>query len=491
MVASLLCASAQTGSALVFTEFRAAGERLGGQSTSDSASTTISFPGFLDGVENAMSVVSRVGFNVNADAGPDSVAVEPGLVSFEVAFALAHTQSFDMILDFELSGQLLRVADQPGCSGSISLADVSIPTLVRLTDGAEFPIKVVLAGDSLDLGGSTAGIEVSRQTRVTITFRGEPVATEGYKMTFLVAATAFSQSCEVSARFGAPNGSTTGCEACAYPGFGDRKLAADGVFVTVTKISLCGNGTVDAGEDCDLGVNNGAEGTCCTDICEHLFEGRLCRPAASDCDLFETCTGQSGLCPEDRMKSEGSACTSDDNFCTDDVCNPSAQCVHIVLDGASCQNEFFCDGGEFCSPQGECVTLEPPPCTAGQTCDEENDTCVQVAATATETPGTGTATPTATATTAPSASPPTATATNVTPGASTPTPTATAPSDVCPGDCNGDRIVAVSELVLGVDIALGSRPASACTAFDRNRDASVAINELVAGVSNALAECPR
>lgn len=473
VVVSLLCASVQPGSALVFQEFRAAGERLGGQSTSDSSSTTISFPGFLD-VENAMSVVSRVGMNVNADAGPDGVAVEVGLASFDVAFGLFHTQSFDLILDFDLRGQLLRVADQPGCSGSISLADVSIPTLVRLRDGAEIPINVVLAGDSLELGGSTAGIEVSRQARVTINFRGEPVATEAYRMTFLVSATALSQSCEVSARFGAANGSTTSCDACDYPGFGDRALGSDGIFVTVTKISLCGNGTVDVGEDCDLGVNNGADGTCCTDICEHVFAGRLCRPAASDCDRAETCTGESGLCPEDLMKSEGSPCTSDNNDCTDDVCSPSAQCVHIVRDGASCQNEFFCDGGEFCSPQGECVTLEPPPCTAGETCDEENDTCVPVAPTATATPnGTGTAV--------------TPTATGVTPGA---TRTATATSEICPGDCNGDRIVAINELVLGVNIALARQPASACTAFDRNDDDRVIINELIAGVRNALTGCP-
>ena len=491
-VATLLCASAQPGSALVFQEFGAFGERLAGQSSSDSSSTTIVFPGFLD-AENAMSVVSRVGINVNADAAPGGTAVEVGLTTFDVSFALSHTQSFDLILDFALRGQLLRVADQPGCSGSVSLSDVSIPTLVRLSDGAAFPINVLLAGDSLAAGGTTAGIEVSSDAQVIINFRGEPVATEGYWMTFIVSATALSQSCEVSARFGAANGGTTNCDACEYPGFGDRALASDGIFVAVTKISLCGNGVANAGEDCDLGASNGAVGSCCTELCQHVFEGRICRPVADDCDLVETCTGQSGLCPEDLKRSEGSFCTSDDNDCTEDVCNAAAECVHVVLDGASCQNEFFCDGGEFCSPQGECVTLEPPPCTAGQTCDEENDMCVQVAPTPTATPnGTATAAPTSTATltatsATPAASPPTATATRV-PSAAT--ATATASAEICPGDCNGDRMVAINELVLGVSIALGNQAASACPAFDRDGDGSVVINELVGGVSSALAGCP-
>jgi hypothetical protein len=57
---------------------------------------------------------------------------------------------------------------------------------------------------------------------------------------------------------------------------------------------------------------------------------------------------------------------------------------------------------------------------------------------------------------------------------------------MCAGDCNGDGAVVVNELVLGVNVALGNQPASACAACDSNGDGTVAINELVAGVSNAL-----
>jgi len=60
----------------------------------------------------------------------------------------------------------------------------------------------------------------------------------------------------------------------------------------------------------------------------------------------------------------------------------------------------------------------------------------------------------------------------------------------CTGDCNGDRLVAINELITGVTIALGSAPVSSCPSFDINGDGSVAINELIAAVNNALAGCP-
>ncbi len=60
----------------------------------------------------------------------------------------------------------------------------------------------------------------------------------------------------------------------------------------------------------------------------------------------------------------------------------------------------------------------------------------------------------------------------------------------CVGDCAGEGAVAINELVLGVNISLGSAPASACGAFDRNGDDAVSIDELVAGVNNATAGCP-
>jgi len=48
----------------------------------------------------------------------------------------------------------------------------------------------------------------------------------------------------------------------------------------------------------------------------------------------------------------------------------------------------------------------------------------------------------------------------------------------------------VDELVRGVSIALGNRPAADCVALDVNGDGKVSINELIIAVSVALGGCP-
>ena len=57
------------------------------------------------------------------------------------------------------------------------------------------------------------------------------------------------------------------------------------------------------------------------------------------------------------------------------------------------------------------------------------------------------------------------------------------------GDCNNDGMVAIGELITGVNIALGNTGVSACPIFDRNGDQMVAVNELIAAVNAALAGC--
>src|SRR5262249_57646937 len=59
----------------------------------------------------------------------------------------------------------------------------------------------------------------------------------------------------------------------------------------------------------------------------------------------------------------------------------------------------------------------------------------------------------------------------------------------CVGDCNVDGTVAIDELILGVNIALGSQPASGCPSF-QNAQRMVDIAQLIKGVNNALGSCP-
>jgi len=65
-------------------------------------------------------------------------------------------------------------------------------------------------------------------------------------------------------------------------------------------------------------------------------------------------------------------------------------------------------------------------------------------------------------------------------------PTATPP---CAGDCNGDGVVAIDELVRGVSIALGAAPLVECRALDRDGDAAVTVSELIRAASAALDGC--
>ncbi len=59
----------------------------------------------------------------------------------------------------------------------------------------------------------------------------------------------------------------------------------------------------------------------------------------------------------------------------------------------------------------------------------------------------------------------------------------------CAGDCDGDRAVAIDELIRAVTIALGSGAIDDCAAADGNGDGNLVINELIAAVNVALLGC--
>lgn len=67
---------------------------------------------------------------------------------------------------------------------------------------------------------------------------------------------------------------------------------------------------------------------------------------------------------------------------------------------------------------------------------------------------------------------------------------APAAAQACPGDCDGDGVVSVNELVMMVTMALGMRDMEACPSADANGDGEVTIAELVAATRNALDGCP-
>ena len=59
----------------------------------------------------------------------------------------------------------------------------------------------------------------------------------------------------------------------------------------------------------------------------------------------------------------------------------------------------------------------------------------------------------------------------------------------CMGDCNGDGVVTIDEIVTGVDIALGATPVSQCLGLDANGDGVVTVDELLQAVNHVLNGC--
>jgi hypothetical protein len=84
----------------------------------------------------------------------------------------------------------------------------------------------------------------------------------------------------------------------------------------------------------------------------------------------------------------------------------------------------------------------------------------------------------------------TATPTNTATNAPTQTvpPTLTPPP--CAGDCDHNHQVTVDELIVGVNIALGTRLFADCPSFDTSNEEMVTVDELIVGVNNALFDCP-
>ncbi|KAM9520791.1 disintegrin and metalloproteinase domain-containing protein 11 isoform 3-T3 [Guaruba guarouba] len=121
----------------------------------------------------------------------------------------------------------------------------------------------------------------------------------------------------------------------------------------------CGNGFVEAGEECDCGslaecAKSGgncckkctlthdamcSDGLCCKG-CKYEPRGVSCREAVNECDIPETCTGDSSQCPPNLHKLDGYFCENEQGRCYGGRCKTrDRQCNALWGRGSA---ERFC-----------------------------------------------------------------------------------------------------------------------------------------------------
>lgn len=106
--------------------------------------------------------------------------------------------------------------------------------------------------------------------------------------------------------------------------------------------SLCGNGILEPGEECDPGLTDSPccyaktcklkpnavcddySNQCCLN-CAIAPKDTVCRPAVSECDSTEYCTGESSSCPPDLYDENGSSCANGTMKCASGVCTSRDQ----------------------------------------------------------------------------------------------------------------------------------------------------------------------
>ncbi|XP_011257303.2 disintegrin and metalloproteinase domain-containing protein 22 isoform X17 [Camponotus floridanus] len=140
----------------------------------------------------------------------------------------------------------------------------------------------------------------------------------------------------------------------------------------------CGNRVIDDGEQCDCGsideckeydpccdpitckLTTEAEcatGPCCSN-CKLHARGVICRDSMNECDLPEMCSGDTGQCPPDVYKKNGSPCSNNAGSCFNGVCPAlDLQCEQVwgyggIVADQQCFEQFNSKG----SINGHCGT---------------------------------------------------------------------------------------------------------------------------------------
>jgi hypothetical protein len=148
----------------------------------------------------------------------------------------------------------------------------------------------------------------------------------------------------------------------------------------------CGGATVcpqdkgqSDGTSCTDDGNPCTSDVCTAGSCQHPAgnKGAVCRVAAGDCDLADTCDGTSTMCTADLGRPDDTPCSGDGNVCTVDSCH-GGLCVHVPGNaGAVCREAVGeCDSAESCDG----ISAKCPPDGAkpnGTDCSPDANPCTQ------------------------------------------------------------------------------------------------------------------
>jgi len=151
-------------------------------------------------------------------------------------------------------------------------------------------------------------------------------------------------------------------------------LAPNKGVVTITG-QQCGNGIVEAGEDCDCGgvascgnnpccdattckfktgaVCDDSNEDCCKS-CKFSTNGTVCRASTGFCDPAETCTGTSPICPADNPTAlNGHACTNPNST------DKSLQCAAGICTSRNYQCQTVMGNYRFSNSAGQQLPINP------------------------------------------------------------------------------------------------------------------------------------